>query len=73
MVVAVSAVTGEGERFAAAATAREGAAGRKGKVVWSPEVGKSWTRGGESTSRRGMEEENPWVVVEGYVVSRLVA
>lgn len=71
MVVAVSAVVAEGEEGAKGKGSvlppprrrPEGAAGTKGKVVGSPEVGKS--RGLEvgSPSRRGMEEENgrgPW-------------
>lgn len=80
MVVAASAVAGEGE---------EGAKG-KGSVLpprrrpervrrvqkgrWSglPRWGSRGLEVG-SPSRRGMEEENPWAVVEGYVVSRLVA
>lgn len=57
MVVAVLAVTGEGEegvrRQGSVSPRRrwpEGAAGTKGKVVGFPEVGKSWTRGGESVA-----------------------
>lgn len=57
MVVAVSAVAGEGEEGAKGRGSvspprrrPEGAAGTKGKVVGFPEVGKSWTRGGESVA-----------------------
>lgn len=72
-------VAGEGEEGAkgrgSVSPPRDGQRVRrvqKGRWSGSPRWGSRGLEVG-SPSRRGMEEENPWAMVEGYVVFRLVA